>query len=181
MRSLISFAATVAVLATLVGSPTAMAQSSNLAGTWVHTGTQQEMVIRSSIQQRSTYSMAGDFRPGGVPSSVISTRSVPTQVHREMLMTISPDGAFAWISEKTYPESSSCDVTLRQERAGQMSVSGARATLDIRQGSERASRSCNSNVSESDKSGRTETYTMTRSGSTLRVNDGTVTWIFTRQ
>jgi len=179
MKSLITAAAFTAI-ALAVSSPAA-AQTSSLAGNWEHEGTQQELVIRSVLEQRSTYSMAGDFRPGGVPSTVISTRSVPTQVRREMLLVIEEDGSFAWISEKTYAESSSCDVTLRQEKGGRMTLNGSSATLNIRLGTERASRTCNSNSNEVDRSNRTETYQITRSGSTLRVNDGTVTWVFTRQ
>ncbi|MFJ6024968.1 hypothetical protein ACIQC9_10285 [Brevundimonas sp. NPDC092305] len=162
----------------LLAAPSVHAQTAELAGTWRHTGTQQELVIRSVMEQRTTYSMSGDFRPGG--STVISTRPVPTQVRRDMTLTIRPDGGFDWMSDKTYPESSSCNVTLRQQRAGILTVSGTRGAFDIRQGSERASRSCNSNVSQSDRSGRTENYTISRSGSTLRLNDGTVTWVFTR-
>lgn len=162
----------------MLAAPSVQAQSADLTGTWVHTGTQQELVIRSVMEQRATYSMPGDFRPGG--STVISTRPVPTQVRRNMTLTIRPDGGFDWMSDKTYPESSSCSVTLRQQRAGRLTVSGTRGAFDIRQGSERASRSCNSNVTEVDRSNRTETYTISRSGSTLRVNDGTVTWVFTR-
>ena len=162
----------------------ASAQSSGIAGRWVHTGTQQELVIRSSIQQRA-YSMPGDFSMGGSMGAgsptnmVISTTPTPTQVHREMALIVQADGTFSWITEKTYPESARCDVTVNQRKLGRVSVSGSDATFNIREGSDRSTRSCNGQSNESDRSGRSETYQVRRSGSTLRVSDGTVTWIFT--
>ncbi|RZJ18304.1 MAG: hypothetical protein EON91_05835 [Brevundimonas sp.] len=177
--------AVIAVLASLAVAPRADAQATGLTGGWVHTGTQQELVIRSSIQFRS-YSMPGDFNMGGTfgagsPSNtVISTTPTPTRVTREMALIVREDGRFSWITEKSYPESATCDVRVRQEKLGQVTMSGSSATFNITKGSERAGRSCNDEVSESDRSNQTETYRVTRSGSTLRISDGTVTWTFTR-
>lgn len=167
-----------ALFATLAFAPGAEAQVSGLVGNWVHEGTQQELVIRSSIQTR-TYSMPGDFSFGGsTPNTYISTTPTPTQVHRQMALIIREDGRFSWVTQKSYPESASCQVDVFQDKVGDMSLSGSRATLNISRGSERASRSCNDNVAESDRSNRSETYTITRSGRNLRVSDGTVTWTF---
>jgi len=172
--------AAAALFTALAFAPRAEAQAAGLVGGWVHEGTQQELVIRSSIQQRS-YSMPGDFSLGSTtPSTVISTTPTPTRVRREMALIVREDGAFSWVTDKSYPESASCVVTLLQQKVGQVSMSGSRATFSISEGSEKASRSCNDRVTESDRSNRTETYTVTRSGSTLRVSDGTVTWVFTR-
>jgi len=173
-----------ATAASLTIASTARAQSGDLAGQWVHEGTQQELVIRSSIQQRA-YSMPGDFSLGGSmgagspTNTVISTTPTPTQVHREMALIVREDGAFSWVTLKTYPESARCEVEIRQEKVGRVAVSGSQATFNIQDGFERASRSCNDRTSQSDRSGRTETYQVRRSGSTLRISDGTTTWTFT--
>ncbi|RZJ00014.1 MAG: hypothetical protein EON90_09240 [Brevundimonas sp.] len=158
----------------------ARAQSADLAGQWVYEGTNQELVIRSSIQQRS-YAMPGDFSFGGAtPNTVISTTPTPTRVHRRMALVIEADNDFSWITEKSYDESAQCRVNVTQRKVGRLSAAGAAVTFEIRQGSDRATRSCNDRVSESDRGDRSETYRVTRSGSTLSVNDGTVTWTFRR-
>ena len=178
------FAVLAAVAASLTLASAARAQSGDLAGQWVHEGTQQELVIRSSIQQRA-YSMPGDFSLGGSmgagspTNTVISTTPTPTQVHREMALIVKEAGAFSWVTEKTWPESSRCSVTVRQEKLGEVSVQGSQATFAIREGFDRSSRSCNDRTSQSDRSGRTEIYQVRRSGSTLRISDGTTTWTFT--
>lgn len=158
----------------------AAAQTGDLVGNWVYEGSNQELVIRSSIQQRS-YSMPGDFSlGGGFPNTVISTTPTPTMVRREMALIVQADGDFSWITQKSYDESASCRVTVSQTKAGRITASGSNVTFDIQRGSERAGRSCNNQSSESDRSNRSETYRVTRSGSTLSVSDGTVTWRFRR-
>lgn len=184
MRLATLFAAVAVAVAAVVVPALGQAQVGPLVGGWVHEGTQQELVIRSSIQQRA-YSMPGDFNLGGSAgygsptNTVISTTPTPTQVTREMALIVQADGKFSWVTEKSYAESASCRVTVRQEKTGTVSVSGDRATFNIQRGLERASRSCNDRVSQSDRSNRTETYRITRSGRNLRINDGTVTWTFT--
>ncbi|MFJ6024313.1 hypothetical protein ACIQC9_06930 [Brevundimonas sp. NPDC092305] len=173
-----------AALAILAASPCA-AQSGDLTGTWAHAGTQSELVIRSSIQQRG-YSMPGDFSvggsmgPGSATNMVISTTPTPTMVRREMALIIQADGRFSWISEKSYAEGSSCRIQVRQDKLGRVSAAGSQVTFAIDRGSESATR-CNGQTSRSDRSGRSETYRLTRSGNQLRVSDGTVTWTFNRQ
>lgn len=170
-------AATTAVV--LMTAPAAQAQNTGLTGNWVHEGTQSELVIRSSIQTR-TYSMPGDFSLGSTtPNTVISTTPTPTQVRREMALIVQADGTFSWVTDRTYAEGATCDVTIRQEKTGRLSVQGSQATFSIARGLERTSRSCNDRVSQSDRSSRTETYRVTRSGSSLRISDGTATWTFT--
>lgn len=179
-KSVRTRAAIAAFAASLMSAGAALAQSADLAGEWVYAGDNQELVIRSSIQQRS-YAMPGDFSlGGGFPGTVISTTPTPTRVHREMALVIQPDGDFSWIVQKSYDESANCRVNVAQSKVGRLSPNGAQITFDIRRGSERASRSCNDRTSESDRSNRTETYRVTRSGSTLSVSDGTVTWRFRR-
>lgn len=180
-----SVAIAAAVVAASFVAPLAVeAQVGPLVGGWVHEGTQQELVIRSSIQQRA-YSMPGDFNLGGSvgygspTNTVIATTPTPTQVTREMALIVQADGKFSWVTQKSYPESASCRVTVLQEKVGTVTVRGDSATFNIQRGSEKASRSCNDRVSESDRSNRTETYRITRSGRSLRINDGTVTWTFT--
>ncbi|KQY80473.1 hypothetical protein [Brevundimonas sp. Root1423] len=173
------FAAATTAVAVLLAAPAAQAQSAGLTGNWVHEGTQSELVIRSSIQTRA-YSMPGDFSLGGTtPNTVISTTPTPTQVRREMALIVQADGTFSWVTDKTYAEGASCNVTIRQEKTGRLSVQGSQATFSIARGLERASRSCNDRVTEVDRSGRTETYRVTRSGASLRISDGTATWTFT--
>jgi len=173
------FAVVTTFAVVMLAAPAAQAQSTGLTGNWVHEGTQSELVIRSSIQTRS-YSMPGDFSLGGTtPNTVISTTPTPTQVRREMALIVQADGTFSWVTDKTYAEGATCDVTIRQEKTGRLSVQGSQATFTIVNGLERATRSCNDRVSQSDRSGRTETYRVTRSGSSLRISDGSATWTFT--
>lgn len=177
--------AAVTLFAALSVAPGAEAQVANLVGTWTHEGTQQELVIRSSIQFRP-YSLPGDFNLGGsvgagsATNTVIATQPTPTQVSREMALIIREDGAFSWVTKKSYAEGTSCQVELLQQNLGRVSVTGSEATFRTSEGSERASRSCNDRVTESDRAGRSETYRITRSGATLRVSDGTTTWVFRR-
>ena len=117
------------------------------------------------------FSLGGSMGAGSPTNTVISTTPTPTQVHREMALIVKEAGAFSWVTEKTWPESSRCSVTVRQEKLGEVSVQGSQATFAIREGFDR--------TSQSDRSGRTETYQVRRSGSTLRISDGTTTWTFT--
>lgn len=162
----------------------ATAQNQDIVGGWIHTGAQSELVIRSTIQQRS-YSMPGDFSLGGSmgvgspTNMVISTTPTPTMVRREMALIIQEDGDFSWVTEKRYAEGANCETTVRQEKVGQVSSEGGSATFTINRGFDRSER-CDGRNGETDRSGQSETYRVTRSGPNLRISDGTVTWIFKR-
>ena len=174
VRALAAILATAAVSA---GSQ-ALAQSSDLTGQWVHEGEQQEIVIRSSIQQR-TYSAPGDFALGSAtPTTVVTTTPTPTQIRRQMALIVQPDGNFSWISEESYDESASCRVFVHQTKVGRLAVSASEARFTIERGNARSSRNCNDNVYDVDIIPRVDTYSLTRSGDGFTLDDGKVSWAF---
>lgn len=168
----------IGAFAAVSAASTAVAQSSSLAGRWVHEGEQQELVIRSSIQQR-VYAMPGDFSLGSsTPSTVISTTPTPTRVRRQMAIIVQSGGAFSWIAEKSYDESVSCRVTVHETRAGRFDLLGSEARFEITRGRSRSSRSCDNSIHEVEITPRVDTYHLARSGRRFSLSDGTVSWTF---
>jgi len=96
-----------------------------------------------------------------------------------MGLLVMNDGTFTWRIEKVYAETPNCEVTFYQEKEGRMTVRGSTATFNVTTGLERTRWSCDSRLERRALPNRTETYQVSRSGSSIEISDGPLTWAFT--
>jgi hypothetical protein len=163
-------------------SPGGGSAGAGFAGSWTQSSNASELVLSPTIKQQPAMAtgygtnLGGTFGRGSPMNTVIVNELKPMNVKRNMNLQVSGDGSFRWKITKVQSEAT-CSKTFNQEKVGRITTSGNKLTFNITGGSDSFSgcgKSGSSNIRAT-----SETYTYTKSGSTLTLKGGGgVNWTF---
>jgi len=186
MRVVLVFAA----LASLVASEVEAAPGAELAGAWKQQSDAQELTLVPKLKISPSISATGMVigtmgYGGSSTTTTLQNEFAPIRTQRAMSLVVRPDGGFTWIIDKSRAASAQkpdCQVVVREEKTGQVRISGGQAVFEITGGTQSSRDTCDaSKSSRSAKTASQETYSYAVTGGTLKLSGpGGTNWTFSR-
>jgi|GEM_PF-629269 len=160
-----------------------------MTGSWSQSSSVAELIMMPKVKVMpgsapGIGTAVGSMGSGGshVTTMIVNEyASVP--VNRRMTLDVQSDGAFRWMITRSHTASGSCRITVREEKAGRLQMSGGQVTFAISGGSASSENSCKpSGDTSTTRGSSSESYDYSVAGSTLRIRgSGGVNWVFNRR
>lgn len=154
-------------------------KAAGLGGRWSQSSTGTELVWGPEIKFQAANAtvgfgtnLGGTFGAGSPTNTTIVYSYKPVQIRRTMSLTVTPDGAFHWVSDQERKQGK-CRQ-LRQEKHGRIEVEGDKLTFFVADARQRCGGGKVETLALKD-----ETYTLVKGGDGFRLTgDKGVNWAF---